>query len=42
MNVLLDMSHIIDHDISTHLIVWTPGVEGDTFLHQLPTILESG
>ena len=42
MNVLLDMSHIIDHDISTHRIVRTLGMERNSFPFQLTTILESG
>ena len=42
MNMLFNMSHIIDHDISTHRIVRTLGMERNSFPFQLSTILESG
>ena len=33
MNVWFDVSYVINYDISTHFIVWTSGMKGDTFLY---------
>jgi len=42
MNVIFDVGDIIHHDISTHRIVRTLGMERNSFPFQLTTILESG
>ena len=42
MNVVFDVGDIIHHDISTHCIVRTLGMERNSFPFQLSAILKSG